>query len=423
MDMDRRGVLASIAAGGGSALTGCLGILGGGGPGTGGIGGGDGDGTTTAPGSTTRSLTTVEGPARFADARVDGPSGATVGETVEVTASVVNVGGEPGDFSGTLRAVEGPTAPTWDVDVADVPPGERGTTTVAVTLGSAGEYELELDGTGPDPVTHAVSVGPARTGVGETAEVGDGVRATLRSASFPWAFPYTKERGRYPDTRGVASAPAGKVFAETTWTFENAGTATATVERSDFHPADGAVLSQVGSVDATRVSDDGAGVLPPDGLDLGATATATRRLLVQFDREAARDGVAVGVQRDGPDTPPDVRFEATPDGASFGFPSVDLVSFDHPGTMDADDPTGTVHFTVENAGDVPATFHGAIQWRDERDGEWKSDLTLSPDAVSARLEPGDRREFTGTWNGDPAATGTYTYRIAPFAPRFEVTFE
>lgn len=422
--MDRRTVLATLAAGGGAALAGCLGIFGGGGgvpPGTG-DGGEDGEGTTTHS-ATTRSITTVEGPARFADARIDGPSAATVGETATVTAAVANVGGEPGDFSGTLRAVDGPTAPTWEVEVEDVPPGERGSATLGVTLDSAGDYVLELDGAGPDPVTHGLTVRPVRAGVDETVEIGEGVRAALRSVSFPWAFPYRKDRGRYPDTRGVADAPTGKVFAATTWEFENTGTESATVERSEFLPADGSVLSEVGSVDMARVSSDGARILAADGLDLQAAGTATRRLLVQFDREAARDGVAVGVQRDGADTPADVVFEATPDGESFAFPSVDLVGFDHPGTLEADSPTGTVHFGVENAGEVPATFHGAIQWRDERDGEWKTDLTLSPAAFSARLEPGDRREFTGTWNGDPAATGTYTYRIAPFAPRFELTFE
>ena len=378
--------LAGLAVATGSA--GCSALLGGGTGGDGNDGSGDGGGDDESGGGTpTPPLTTVAGPATFDRLRVEGPAETTVDSEVTFTVSVANVGGESGDFAGTLTTAEGAQSIEREVSAAAVGPGERASTDVTTTFELADDYLLRVSD-GDAAATHEISATARTAEVGGTLDLGNGLSVTLTDVSYEVGVFYTaREMGGSPP---AYYAPGGdQVLGVLRFTVENTGSSGRRFGAS-VAPSAGSVLPEYprNSLRATETLDGSPLVNDPNR---GAQVQAGQRVqgwaLTQAPRPAASDGITVDWQRDAADTPPERQWAVG--GASL--PSFALDDWTLPGETPLGETTYAV--TVRNEGDGDGVFRGAVDWRGTNGGNWTLRHRLSqsiPAGGSHTFELADR---------------------------------
>lgn len=403
--MNRREYLLVAAAAGASATAGCSGSGGSGSSGSGGSGsggsGGSGD-TTGDPVS------------------LDAPATVTVGETFDLTLTVRNDESEPTSFDKVIGVTDGPGGFSRRVRFNEIPPGETRTEALSVSLPTRGEYVFGVPGV---DASTTVTTEPRVAGVGETATLANGVEMTLDGVTVPFARVTEREAGGYTTRYDVTSTapPEGTEYVYATFRATPTGDEGVVLRREMFGIDGGSVTDHA----AQRIAGEGAPVDRPFPLSNDTRVAAGEelafRVLFEVPRSDLDGAVRVGVELEDDGTPPETVFEATADGDRFPHPSFELVSVDPP-SLEADDPQGTLSFTVENTGEYPAEFVGTVNWQ-TRGGNWASDPNAGPDLHRAVVDPGATRTFETTWDGGDARTGTRTYRVQPFDRTFEITFE
>ncbi len=407
----RRAMLVAAATVGTGTTAGCLGLGGSGGDGgDGGDGSDGGDGTDGGDGA---------GGGDGGPVALDAPETVTVGESFTLTVTVRNDGDGPSSFDKVVNAVEGPGGFSQRVRIAEIPAGETATRELSVTLAGRGEYRFEVPGY---DAAVTVTTKPRVAAVGEPAAVGEGLELTLDGVRVPFGRITTSEVGGYT-TRydvNVLGAPEGSEWVVANFTARNTGEDFVSALHEGFS-IEGGSLAPV----LQRYADEGAPLTGPPTLLRSARPNpgeeTSFRVGFEVPSDALGDTVRIGYQPPSDDTPPETVFEATADGERFPRPSFELVSVDAP-TLDADDPRGTFSFTVENTGDLPAEFVGAVAWQ-TRGGQWASDPNADPDLHRAVVDPGETRRFETVWDGGDARTGTRSYRVMPFERTVDVTFE
>lgn len=401
--MDRRTMLATFGVAGFSTLAGC----------------GSDSATDADEDSADGEIETTSGPAAFDDIRVVLPDQITVDQAIAPTVSVANVGGEAGDYSDTLTITEGNKSYSESVSIEGVQPGSRESVELpSVTFTNRDAYVFELEDA---QKTERAAVEPKTAAIGESVELVSGIRATYDALTFPFALVTAAVRRGYSNRldRVAVDPPTGKVFAVMTVNLENTGTMPVEITPAEFSPANGAMLTNIGSRPASTSVREAA---LTETLRIEPAQTVERELLIQFDREPAASGVTVGFQRDRTTKPPEVEFRATPEGNSFNFPAFELVSTTPPEPINTNETRGTFQFTIKNTGSAASQFVGAVVWKDGPN-DWNSDSLASPDVFREEISPGETRTYQMTWDGGTAATGSYPYRVSPFDEAVEVVFE
>ncbi|MEF8851458.1 MAG: hypothetical protein V5A28_03415 [Haloarculaceae archaeon] len=359
--------LAGLAAATGSA--GCSALLGGGGA-DGGDGNGGGGGESNG-GTPTPQLTTVAGPATFDRVRVEGPGETRVDQEVTFTVSVANVGGESGDFAGTLTTAEGAQSLEREVSVAAIEPGEHASTDVTATFELADDYVLRVSD-GDAAATHEIAATARTAEVGGTLDLGNGLSVTLTDVVYEVGVFYTaREMGSSPP---AYYAPGGdQVLGVLRFAVEN----TATEGRrfgANVAPSGGSVLPEYprNSLGATETL-DGSSLL--NAQERGARIQAGQRvegwLLTQLPRSAADEGIAVDWQRDAPDTAPERRWTVE----RAALPSFALDEW----TLPAESAPGEITYsvTVRNEGDADGVFRGVVDRGGSDASNWRVSHQLS----------------------------------------------
>lgn len=387
----RRHYLAALGVAATTATAGCN-LLGGGGD--------SGDGGTTG-----RPLTTVAGAAQFARFSVEGPAEVTVGDPATFTMSAVNVGGEAGDFTGTLGVVEGAATASATVSLEDVAPGSRARTDVEVTFRLAddlvvgvGEAEVEAE--------RSVTVVPVTGDVGAELAL-DGLRATLTGTTVRSSV----YRYREDTVEGVYAPTDDRVLMVVRLDLENAATEPRTLRLDRLEPSAGSFLATVDGGGLGALTDVSG--RPVADATVEPAQTRSGWLLAQVPRTAVREGFEVHWQRDAAGTPPE-RVWTVP--GTEALPDLRLVEWTLPGTTEQGTTTYTV--TVENAGSAPGTVRGLV----ERGGPNASADRFRPRSdFHVTLDAGERRtvELETEW----LFATERAYRLQPFGERRVVDFQ
>lgn len=362
----RRWVMRSAVLGGVGSLAGCSALT--------------ESGEGEAIDGSTPDVTTTSGPARFERVSVEGPAEATVGETVRFDVSAVNVGGETGDFEGTLGVAAGASEASAPVTVEGVAPGERGETTVEVTFLRADDLVVTVEGTDAE---HEVSVGPVVASVGASLDLGEDLRATLVDVRHERALFYAA--GRDGERRNLFAPPDGELLTVLRFEVENRTTTGASfglgslaLPRGGLYAGlpDGLPLGRLEGVEGAPLADE----------TLASGASQRGWLLARVPAAAVRDGFRVGWQRDGTNTRPEKVWTVPgSEPPSFSLDGWALPSSSAPGTVEDG-------VTVRNDGEGAATFRGAVDSRLDGAGEWTVETT-----VSGRIGAGETQTFDASY--------------------------
>jgi|GEM_PF-1538395 len=419
-DTTRRRLLAGLSGAGVAGLAGCSGVF----------GGGDGtetddeaqddetdseeSGDETGEESETRDDGTETPPPepRFESVSLALPSEATVDATLSATVSVTNTGGVAGTFAGQVRVVEGASDATASFELADVGAGDAAETTVEFTFERADEYVLAVtDSEGETLAEGRVTVGPITAAVGDSLDLTENLRATLRGVEYYPMLVYDDESGFSTRTRLLAPAD-DRTVALLRFELENVGTESVRFTRDPLVIPDGQLyLNEVGG-DLRSIRDVNGGLLGGNGtVTVGAGQRVRGFVLAQTSYEAARNGTTVGYQRDRSQTPPE--YEWTVPGQS-------VAAFE---VTDAETPDSVVQgsfdgsFTVRNVGEAAGTLRGVLERKrvDQGDNGFSTVRRVSAEVPGSGSTTVD---FSDAFYYDNALE----YRLRPFEQRSSVTF-
>lgn len=254
--------------------------------------------------------------------------------------------------------------------------------------------------------------------VGESIELTENVMATLEAVRLPWSFVTSSYKRRSDPEKLAISAPTGKQFAVAEFTFENIHTERVRIDRNQFSAKSGNIMSNVGGISLDSVQEPEISPLL-ESIRLDPAETLTRDLLIQFDDGSVTDDGLVEYNRDSENDSLTIRFESNESDIQQP-PSFDLINVDVP-TLNANSPSGTLSFTVENTSQNAGVFRGAVVWRDNT--IWRTDRTASPAVFTEEIESGENKKFEMTWDQEDALSGTFTYRVSPFDKTFDIVFE
>lgn len=392
--MDRRDLLRTGSAALATGIGGCLGWL------------DDGQARRRSTARTPSGTPTPAGPADLGNPSLDVASDPRVGRPVDLTVSVTNTGGEPGSFSDTLR-IRGPGTARTAVEIDDVEPGKRGSTTATVTPEYAGTYTAEL-------VSGAArlefNVHPVDS-VGATVAIDDATEFTLRGIGIESSIflegsardylqdPEIGLLGSYlrNDSQDYVLVIKGTVrnTGETRVTFDHSkiGLRTAGGKGPSVH--------DVGTT-PTRVPFEGASATLDGeeltGKEIPAGESVDGFILAPLNRRDAERAITIRVHRDD-DKLPEAEWKFEPEDGTRKLPRFEVKKLSVPDEVEIG---GTVEFSVEvtNTGAIAGTFRGVLQ-----DHLYRRDwMTLA--TVEGTLKYSQTKTFTNEmefpWIGEHA---------------------
>lgn len=373
------------------------------------------------------SIETSEGPAEFAvyDASWTTDESVQVDDEAQVELIIGNRGGEPGELSGELllQSLESSDAPdvTGAVSSVDgeVASGETvSVTSESVTVRYAGRYDATLstgEMGGDLPVAEVadveLSVEPHTGAQDETLPLTGDLRMSVRDAQFEEALHREALIGTFGTERvGLESTLDDQTFLVVHATVENTGNEGRDVSSNLFTFAGENALPRSAFVGLDGDSLDGASVNPG--------SQAEGYLVFRVPRDAVPDGT-LNVHRDSRSAPADTVWNL--DLGEVEFPQFEFESMDVPEQYE--DGWQEFTFTVRNTGDAGGTFRGAIEYREDDEGDWDGLLAGNGD-MKAEIPPGETATVTsGTeFDGEPGLTqsDTYGYRFIPFNATFVI---
>lgn len=344
---------------------------------------------------------------------------ARVDEPVTLAVSVTNSGDAAGSFEDTLT-LEGIAEGSLErelpafseaVEIEEVPAGETETVEIeTVAFEYADRYEFALENEG---VSKSVEVGPALTTPDESFTLEEDLRVSVTDVSLENGVFYRYTTGFWGGTErtGLYAPPSGFLLAAYQFEIDNVGTTQAEVPSDAFEVRDGDLVGELpngGSLSDVETLDGE----PFFDVSLSAGESTDAYLLVQYARDAARDGVGIDYQRDQQGTLPDARFGIEPaDGSELGLPAFELEGVSAPDEVEIrDDPT--LEYTVRNTGDAAGTFRGVVQEHDDEWTDWKT--------VTADIDSGETETVSvESTNTDVTAL---SYRLDPFDEERTIQF-
>jgi hypothetical protein len=135
------------------------------------------------------------------------------------------------------------------------------------------------------------------------------------------------------------------------------------------------------------------------------TQTANFVLFVQLPTDDASDGITMGYQRTGSNTP---AIEFTLPGIDSPLPAFEVESIDAPSQATEEEPY-PISITIRNTGD-PGTFRGVFEYED--DGGWIMLYTADNPVIERTVDAGESTEIVIT--NESGLSGEFRYRLAPF---------
>ena len=384
----------------------------------------------TSGGIDSDELTTSRGPASFSEVALDGPANATVDESVNLSLSVANTGGENGTFAGTLTVKQGANSFNKSVEVGNVAPGKSKNITIdSVNFSAADDYTV---GFSSYDATHSVTVDPVVRQLGESYTFTNDLKVTVESIDFQPALFYTEEGDFQQNEEQTALLSAGseKTLAIVRVSVENVGTdsqrfntgsdSDSTIigleEGTWYEGINGTPLNMANNIEGS----------PLDSPSLDAGGQTSGWLLGQLPREAATGTVGVIRQRNGGNTPPEVRWEVPPeDGSSRPLPQFSVESFELPDQAKISEGV-PYSVTISNQGDGAGTFRGLLRFFTESD---QAEATITE--LSADIEPGNSETLEGTHDWGFLTASTYTLppsgeeksvQMQPATPKYGETY-
>ena len=384
----------------------------------------------TSGGIDSDELTTSRGPASFSEVALDGPANATVDESVNLSLSVANTGGENGTFAGTLTVKQGANSFNKSVEVGNVAPGKSKNITIdSVNFSAADDYTV---GFSSYDATHSVTVDPVVRQLGESYTFTNDLKVTVESIDFQPALFYTEEAGFLQNEEQTALLSAGseKMLAIVRVSVENVGTDSQRFNTSSDNDStiigleDGTWYEGINGTSLNVANNIEGSPLDSPTLDAGGQTSGW--LLGQLPREAATGTVGVIRQRNGEKTPPEVRWEAPPeDGSSRSLPQFSVESFEIPDQAKISEGV-PYSVTISNQGDGAGTFRGLLRFFTE---EAQAEATITE--LSADIEPGNSETFEGTHDWGYLTASTYTLppsgeeksvEMQPATPKYGETY-